>query len=258
MLIAGIALVLSQFPPLRELFRRARIKINSAELFQLFHNLGNTHLIMFLDIHNVGGQAITIDRLLCCISDENNNVWALPAQSYISRQVFDQNSGFSPEFPVGRIVLKPGDAWYERTRFYQLWNETDEEKSNEIILDIRNDITSKVSPETNGSWIEADSGFVQKATQFFEQNFKLHKGNYKIVIVALSEDDSPISLRGYEFTLYENHIRTLKSYTEEYKYGGGIYLPIQDPMKFLWIRVKTINDQKQVEKIFDKLKSKIN
>ncbi|NOH04497.1 MAG: hypothetical protein HND47_22285 [Chloroflexi bacterium] len=257
MIIAATALVLSQFPPIREMLKHAHIKINVPELFQLFHSLGNTNIILFLDILNDGGKTVTINRFLCCVVDENGNSWVLPAQSYIAKQPIGQTGDSFPEFPVGQIVLKPGDRWYERTHFYQMWTETNEEKSSKIILDIRNDITSKL-PSENGSWIEAEPGLVKNAIDFFEQNFNLHKGNYSLLLVALSEDNQPISVRGYQFTLYENHVKTLRSYVEEYKYGGGIYFPIQDPMKFLWIRVKLIRDQKQVEKVFEKIKNKID
>lgn len=256
MIIAALAIILSQFPPIPEMLKRASVKINIPDFFQLFHNLGNTNLIMFLDIHNSGGQSITIDRVLGCLLDENNNSWIMPAQSYFSRQPFGQTGDSFPEFPIGRIILKPGERWYERAHFYRMWTEADEEKSNKIILDIRNDIGSKL-PAANGSWVEAESLLVQNAVQFFNQNFKLHKGNYSLIIVALSESNIPISLRGYQFTLFESHIGTLLSYIEEYKYGGGIYVPIQDPMKFLWMRVRVINDQKQVEKLFEKIKVNI-
>ena len=122
-LIAIVAVILSQLPPLRDLLKGRKVTINPSETFQLYHHMGNPHITFFLDIHNIGGSKVVIDRIDCIVVDENNKTWSLPAHSYISREFTDQN-GNQLEFPVSWIVLKPEERWNETLHLYKFWPET--------------------------------------------------------------------------------------------------------------------------------------
>ena len=51
------------------------------------------------------------------------------------------------------------------------------------------------------------------------------KGNFQLLIEVLSESEEVITVRGFEFTLFESSIRTLKALADDYKTGLGLYLP---------------------------------
>lgn len=255
-IIAGIAVFLSQIPPIRDILKGKKVRITNPDTFQLYHQLGNINLTLFLDIHNVGGRPIVIDKLYCLIIDDNENTFPLPAKGYIPRSVVQSDK--LPEFPVGRIILKPDERWYENTHFYKMWNDAVVEEAEEIILSVRNNITEKLNEkkEDEESLVKTDLEVHQRVVQFFNRNFVLRKGNYKFLIIALDENNNLLAIKGYEFTLFESHIRMLNSYLDDYQYGAGIYYPIQDSLKYLWIRLRIIDDERRVKQIYDRFSRK--
>src|SRR5262245_10091606 len=84
-IIAAIAVVLSQLPPVREMVKRRRIRIIMPEQFMLYHFLGNIQMNLFLVIQNTGGKAVSIAKIDCIITDGSSSRWDLPAHSYYSR-----------------------------------------------------------------------------------------------------------------------------------------------------------------------------
>ena len=63
----------------------------------------------------------------------------------------------------------------------------------------------------------------------------------RLVIAALSEKNEVLALRGFDFTLFDNHIRTLRSATDDYKTGAGIYYAA-DLSKQVPIRLRQISE----------------
>lgn len=250
-LFSFVAIILSQLPPVRELFKGRKINIKISDTFQLYHHLGNPNVNIFIDIHNVGGRKVVIDRVECIFIDSDNKSQKLPAHTYISREFTDSN-GNPLEIPISQIVLKPEDRWAEMARCYKFWSESDEEQANQFFLDLRNDIESQ--PRDENTLVEAKTDVVNQIANFFTSHFSLHKGNYHLLIVALDGDNTPVEIKGYEFTLFENHIRALKSHVDDYKYGFGILYPQRDPMKFLWIRPRILSDQKYAQRLYNGLR----
>ncbi len=251
--ISFIAIILSQLPPVRDLFRGTKINIKIPETFQLYHHLGNTNISIFIDIHNIGGRNVIIDKIQCIFVDVDHRYQILPAHSYVSRDALDLN-GNSLEYPISRIILRPEERWHETMRCFKFWSESDEELVNQLMLDMRNDIESQ--PRIENKLIEAKTDIVNRVTNFFNSHFFLHKGNYHLLIVAFSEDNIPLEIKGYEFTLFENHLRALVSHVDDYKYGFGILFPQRDPMKFLTIRLRNSSDQKYAKKLYNNILKK--
>lgn len=254
--IAVLALILSQLPPLREIIRGLKVRITVPEIFTIIHFLGNIRMYIFLDVHNIGGRFVSISKIDCVIKDAGGSRWNIPAQTYISRQ--PTSSGQPPqEFLIGWISLKPGEHWSRNVRCFKLLSEAEEEKVNDIISKIRDNITAKLQQRIvqTQALVEADEGIVKEAKDFFEKKFSLSKGNYQLFIAVLSESNPVIlSVRGFEFTLFESHIRSLRAITEEYKYGAGIYYPSLDPTKVVWARLRPIPDE-QAREAYEKLRS---
>lgn len=243
-LVAAVAIALSQIPPIRELVRGADLSIVVPDQFMLWHYLGNVRANIFVDIRNKGGRIAYVNRIDCRIKDEGGaTVCEIPAVTYYSRQPSSQADRPTPEYPVGLIIIKPGDHWSETVHCHKPWNDAEEERTSEIILDIRNDIETKLKVAEKVPLVEAEDELVQKAIDFFKNKFPLRRGTYHFLIAALSESGRPMCVRGFRFTLFEAHIRALRSHTEGYKYGAGIYFPIQDPFKVVSARIRPIPDQ---------------
>lgn len=252
--VAAVALILSQFPPISDLIKGVKIKITVPGQFTLYHFIGNIQIYLLIGIHNIGGRSVSISRLECFITDDQRHIWHLPAQTYISRQQSYQ-SNVLQEFLLGLISLKPGEQWNEAVRCCRLWSETEEEKANEIISQVTKSISSKCPSANSQIQVEADEKPVGEAISFFKKLFDLHKGNFKFFIAALSEDNSVLAVRSFDFTLFESNINVLRSHTDQYKYGYGIYSPVSDWTKYVSVRLRPITDDKRTLETYEKLRA---
>lgn len=252
--VAAVALILSQFPPISDLIKGVKIKITVPGQFTLYHFIGNIQIYLLIGIHNIGGRSVSISRLECFITDDQRHIWHLPAQTYTSRQQSYQ-SNVLQEFLLGLISLKPGEQWNEAVRCCRLWSETEEEKANEIISQVTKSISSKCPSANSQIQVEADEKPVGEAISFFEKLFDLHKGNFKFFIAALSEDNSVLAVRSFDFTLFESNINVLRSHTDQYKYGYGIYSPVSDWTKYVVVRLRPIPDDKRTLETYEKLRA---
>lgn len=125
--------------------------------------------------------------------------------------------------------------------FYQSFSPTEDEDLNRIRLKISQSILSKQVAMTQsqssqfGRLFEADAPFVDEAIQFFSRKFDLEKGAYKISVMA-DINGTETTLNRLSFTLYDFHIQTIRSQTEEYKYGAGInFSTIQPKQVGVWV-----------------------
>jgi hypothetical protein len=243
--IALVALVLSQLPPIHDLMKRRALRIIAPQFFPLWHNLGNVNLYAFLGLYNDGGRTITIGKIDCLMLDDSGTSYRLPAQSYVSRQPPPSSEQSPAEFFMEWLVLKPGQHWAETIHFVKPWSVQDEEAVADVIGKIRNDINAKLAsrPPDQKGLVEANANAVEEAKDFFEKRFKLTKGNYKLIVAALSEKNEVIGLRGFSFTLFESQIRALRAATDDYKIGAGIYFPNTDPSKQVFIRLRPMAEE---------------
>lgn len=242
-IIALLALILSQLPPVHQLLRRRALHIVVPEYLTLYHFLGNLNLLGLVALHNTGGKALTVAKIDCIMTCDNS-VWHLPGLMYVSHRSQGASGQQNMEFFVEWSVLKPDEHWSETVHFFKPWKVQEEEDATEIIGKIRNNINAKLAqrpPEAPKILVEADDDLVREAKEFFQKRFQLAKGNYRLVIAALSEKDEVLALRGFDFTLFDNHIRTLRSVTDDYKVGAGIYYPA-DQWKQVAIRLRQISE----------------
>jgi hypothetical protein len=243
--IALLALVLSQLPPVHVLLKRRELLVILQEHLFLYHYLGNTQLLAFLELHNTGGRDITIAKIDCAITDGDGHHWSLPAQTYLSRQPSPAAGQPAPELFIGRISLKPGGHWAETVHFFKVWSVQDEEDVSKLTARMKADINAKLAerkPEESKKPAEADDRLVKEATDLFEKKFNMAKGNYRLIIAALSESKEALAVRGFDFTLFDHHIRALRSATEDYKFGAGVYYQNLDPSRQAVLRLRPVPD----------------
>lgn len=245
--IAVFALILSQLPPVRELIKPRELRIFVPELLGLSHYLGNIQIYAFLAMYNTGGRSLTIQKIECVIICEDGVPLRLPAQTYIPSLSQSSSGQQPPELQMGWISLKPEENWAQTVRFYKVWSVKEEEDVADIGAHIRSDINAKLKQRTtfDNSPVLADPALVKQAQDFFDKKFFLTKGSYKLLITALSEKNEVLRVRGFDFTLFDNQIRSLRAPADDYKFGWGIYLPVDssDPMKgSASIRLRPMSD----------------
>lgn len=241
--VALLALILSQLPPVHQLLRRRALRIVVPEYLTLYHFLGNLNLLGFIALHNIGGKTVTVAKIDCLVRGDNN-VWHLPGLMYLSRLPQGSGGQQNMEFFVEWTLLKPDEHWSETVHFFKPWSVQEEEDAAEIISRIKNNIHAKIDQRPSDAptkLVHADEALVEEAKGFFQKRFTLSKGNYRVVIAALSEKNELLAARGFDFTLFDNHIKTMRSAAEDYKTGAGIYYPA-DPSKQISIRLRPIPD----------------
>lgn len=239
-LIALLALVLSQLPPVKQMLKRRALQIVVPEYIALYHFLGNLNLMGFISLFNTGGKGLTVAKIDAVVSTDDTR-WHVPGATYVSREPSASGGQSRLEFFVGWNALKPGEHWSQTVHFFRAWTVQEEEDAAEIVGKIRTDINAKLAqraPAAQGL-VEADESLVKEAKALVDQRFKLVKGNYRLVIAALSEKDELLSLQGFEFTLFDNHIKTLRSIVDDYKFGAGIYFPSPD-WKQVFVRLRPL------------------
>jgi|GEM_PF-2252740 len=252
-IIAFLALVLSQLPPLRVLIKGVKIKIVAEDKIKLTHFLGSVSLVFFLNIYNAGGRSVSISKIDCVIKNDNCLLLHLPPQGYYSRQPPSQANQQIQEYFIGLIPLKAGEAWGETVHCFSPWTQEEEEHVNDIILKIKNSIAKNKNEYKKNVPTVADESSVNEAINEFERKFNLEKDEYHLLIAVFSESNEILAVTGYSFKLYDNHIQTLKAYTKRYKYG--VYLPSSDPIMAVWPRLTPITDElakKEYRKLFDR------
>jgi len=238
-IIAVFALILSQLPPVRELIKPRELRIFVPEVLFLSHYMGNLQLWVFLALYNTGGRSLTVQKIECVIVGEDGSPWRLPAQTYTPTLAQTAPGQSAPELLMGWISLKPDENWAQTLHFYKVWTIKEEEDVTEISANIRTDINvkSKARAKANLSFdnspIETDPELVKKAKDFFDRKFTLTKGSYTLLIAARSEKNEMLLVRGFEFTLFDNQIRSLRASVDDYKLGWGVCFPVDstDPSK---------------------------
>jgi len=233
--ISLIALGLSLYPFIRDLVKGTKIYINVQNQFQLYTDFGSVHVIIFLDIHNIGGQPINISRIDCVIERDSDHIFPLQARTYYMTE--------GRQALIGWIPLKKGEHWTNDVDCYDLFEEEDAEQANSFasrVMQIANE-KKQATPNTHKN--------LKGVKEFFDSHFKLKRGNYKLFVAAISDSDEIVCVRGFDFTLFESNIDTLTSVKAGYEDGLFVptsYIPVAP-------RLHPIEDDEKARSRYQKL-----
>jgi hypothetical protein len=89
---------------------------------------------------------------------------------------------------------------------------------------------------------------------FFQEHFKIRKGDYRMYVVAIDESGEPLAIESADFLIFESHIRTLRLILDEYKHGFGINLPPPpERAPLVWPRLQASKlEPAELKKAFDR------
>ena len=220
-IVATIALVLSQFPPIRQMIRGTDVRVSTPEEIYLWHDLGKIGVSVSLDIYNAGGYSVNISKVECAIlENDTGKVFNLPARTYRTE------NGYS--LSLGTITLSPDQHWTHDVACFNSFTRAELEQVNDLKSRIRADIVDKQdklpAQDRDYTWIVLDNKLYQEAVNFFKQKFELtHEGSYRFFIKVTSDSGETLKVQGFDFTLYKSNIQGLKGIAErDYKFGAGI------------------------------------
>ncbi|MGM0630019.1 MAG: hypothetical protein ACQESI_02475, partial [Pseudomonadota bacterium] len=84
--VAALAIALSQLPPVLTWFRRAKLEIEPYSKIAITHRVGNPNLQFHLIINNIGGRKIRVKNIHVNLNRDGIKVATLPAQNYLQNQ----------------------------------------------------------------------------------------------------------------------------------------------------------------------------
>ena len=231
-LVSTMAIALSQLSPIGTWFASNKVSAEIGSRIGLPNTIGITGCQIFLDLKNPGHRTVTISKLVLELTYPNGIVKRMGAQSY-SKLLSGQSNAI--DFPVTSIALNVGGNWSELVSFYADFTPSDEEEVSKLRLQISQDITSKLQQRggQTGPLVTAADPLVAEASAFFDKKFDLDKGKYTVSIKCDASGKETL-LSQASFTLYDYHVSMVKSQKEDYRYGAGIYYPVNQP-KQVWV-----------------------
>lgn len=218
--IAGIALILSQLPPIHKIFRKGKLELDIYEKAHMTHSLGNPNLQLHLIINNVGGQKVTVESIESELVFESEQPQKIKAQNYI------KSSGSSGQVLLTKFKINSGEEWAHLTNFFNDFSKAEEKESKSFIKKSRDEITEKLKVKAQSQdMVEVSEELVSNIKSFFDRKFIWEAGEYSITINIKCSDQSQNVSKKLRFTLFESDSDELREYTEKYKYGENVVYP---------------------------------
>lgn len=234
-IIALLALILSQLPPVRQLFKGKKLRMSIADVVQFTHYFGNTNLSLWIDLENVGAKTITIKRINCFLRRQEQTLQVLTARTFWLTESLSREKPI--QLPLPEIGLKPGERWSGYLLFWdtKAWSKAIESKIKSVISKMRDDISSKDAirdkemsalPSENRQLVEANPSIMQEINEILRNLKKIEEGEYEIYVAAYETiDHSPLKILGFDLTIFENDAREIFKDIKDYKFGFGVHLP---------------------------------
>lgn len=214
----------SQCPPIRIWFKKGKLDLEVYSKIYIGHVVGNPNAQLHLVINNIGGRKIKIISISMILSRDGGNEFEIKAQNFLKEQD-SKNSVLLTSF-----TLLPGQEWAHIVNCFNNFSKSDEKRYKTFVKECRENIAPraverdrKITEERG--LIEASEDIQNKILAFFNEKFIWESGEYKLKIILGCENSAFNIVQNYRFTLYESDSVDLKEYSNEYKYGAGIYYP---------------------------------
>ena len=217
-IVAGLALILSQLPPIYLLLKRAKLDIELFSFMHITHRVGNPNVQLHLILSNVGGRDVRIKGSTIAIKRDGKDVALLPAQNYL------QNPNDKTSVLFTSFSLKPKEDWAHSVNYLNYFSREDNKKYRSAESDIRADIYEKGNKLKNkDELVEADKKIFSVFIDMFNTSFIWRPGEYEVKITINTKPESAHLQKNYRFTLFESDSNELSKAKEDYRFGDGIY-----------------------------------
>lgn len=216
--IALAALFLSQLPPLHTLLRKGKLKLEAYDRLHITHTLGNSNAQLHLILINRGGRPLRVRSISLTLRRGNDAPFTLDAMNYY------QSTGDTSTVMLTPFSLGEGQEWAHIVGFIAPFSRQDEQRFRQIQSAMRADIQAKkLLPGNADVFVEADAATLNPAMAFFHQRFKWEPGEYALTVRITAEPQQASVEKNYRIILFESDSADLRRYTDDYKYGLGVY-----------------------------------
>jgi hypothetical protein len=218
------ALIVSLAPHIyNHLIKGAKITLDLGRRIVVHHTMGNPNVTLFLIIQNVGGKTVKV-RSITLELKKDGKCYTIPAQSYYP-EISEPKLAILPPFRLAANV-----DWTHNVYLFPAFSRENQIKYQKISSDLKSNILPKIpvvavpgGPGTPGNYIEADAQFAHAVIEFFNQNFMWEVGEYTGTITVNTEPKKATISKTFRFTLFESESTELRNYSNDYKYGLGVY-----------------------------------
>lgn len=217
-IVALLALVLSQLPPLYTLFKPAVLEAEAFERILLTHNLGNPGAQLHIVVTNTGGQGARIKSISLAFERGDGCTFELGGRGYF------QNASDQTAIIMTPIRLGSKTEWGHIVNFFNYFSREEERLIDRFKSAIRDNIVPrKLMPGNANALLEAPPELVAPAIDFFKSKFKWTAGEYSVTLNIQTERAKQSVARRYRMTIFESEAKQLQDNSERYKYGAGVY-----------------------------------
>jgi len=216
--VAAIAIVLSQLPPIHTLVRRAKVEMELYSRIHITHKVGNPNVQLHIILTNVGGRSARIKGITLSLKRDGKDVVALPAQNYL------QNLDDKTTVLLTSFALKSKEEWAHIVSFLNYFSRSDEKRYRSAEVLLKNDISEKMKlPENKDRLVEAEGKHVSGFISMLDEKFVWFSGEYELRVSVEASDKKASASKNYRFTLFESDSGELLRVKDDYKLGDGIY-----------------------------------
>lgn len=217
-IVAGLALILTQLPPIKLWFRQSQLEVEVHSRAQVTHKVGNPNLGLIVSIRNIGGRDVRVRSINVALSRGAEPLGSFPVFNFFETSSSNSAVLFIP------FTLKPSENWAHSANFLRVFDRNTEKlfRAHESALraDIRRKMTARAEDAKEPA--VADATNVTPFLEIFNRLFVWLPGEYTLDLQIEVESGQSAFGRKYRFTLFESDSEELRSHTDDYKYGGGL------------------------------------
>lgn len=216
--VALLALVLSQLPPLHVFLRPAKLDVEAFERIHILHMLGEPNVALHLIITNCGGREVKVKSISLTFQLDGDHQFELQGRGYY-QSLTDQTAVILTPFK-----LKSHQDWSHIVNFFTPRTRAEEREVNQIKSAISNNISPrKNEPGNDKLLLEAPQELVTPAMDYFTRKFKWKAGEYRVTLNVIAEPNNASSSQQFRFTIFESDSQQFLDETKRYKFGAGVY-----------------------------------
>ncbi|MBA6263907.1 hypothetical protein [Colwellia sp. Bg11-12] len=223
-LVAFFALILSQLPPIRLWFKKAKLDLELYSRVHLTHKVGNPNVQIHLILRNVGGRNIRIKEISIDIERDGKFLDTLTAQDYLPDPLNNQS------VLLTNFSLSPNDEWSNRVNLLNYFNREEERSFKSSEKALREEIIRLREPLNEGDKtnVKVTDQFIEPFIQMFKNKFIWKPGDYQFQINIKTLDQEADIKKSFRFILFESQSEDLESYVKDFNIGAGISYNVND------------------------------
>jgi len=215
-LVALLALVLSQLPPLTTYFRPGRLKADFPSKVLITHTFGNSNVNLLVGLRNVGALDVRVKSLWIMVRRAGAEAFRLDAHNF-------ENPGDPKSYFLVPFTVRANENWVRHYHFYREFDRDIDKQVREGRLAIGRQIRERrAGMDTNDlSLVKVDDDLWKPFKIIFDRLFQWQAGEYEVVLHVEADSAKASLTKSLRFVLFEGDIDQLKDHVQEYATGGA-------------------------------------